>query len=157
ADGTSGVEWFDSGDVTATLGNLVEDGVRSSAGLRLGLTGLKPGLYEIKTYHHDATVTEGTIDIFVDDADSTNRQVADEVKVSKGTSNPTVKTATFRFHVDETHPLFIYFRKGAVTGKAVLNGFELNRVYQDLNVTYIERTPRYHRYSVAYDPETPDK
>jgi hypothetical protein len=154
---TTAPEWFDSGDVSGTLGNLVEDGVRSSFGLRLGLTGLKPGLYEIKTYHHDATVTQGTIDIFVDDADRTNAQVANEVKVSKGTASPTIKTATFRFRVDATHPLTVHFRKGAVTGKAVLNGFELNRVYQDLDVTYIERTPRYFRYSVAYEPETPDK
>jgi hypothetical protein len=153
ADGTSGVTWFDRGDVSATNGNLVEDGVLSSAGLRLTLTGLAAGQYQLKTYHHDATVTEGTIDISVDDADRTNALVANEVTVSKGTSSPTITTATFLFRASGTADVRVYLRKGAVTtGSPLVNGFDLSRVYRDLDVTHIARTPRYFRYDLDYGP-----
>jgi uncharacterized repeat protein (TIGR01451 family) len=153
ANGTSGVEWFDRGDVSGTLGNLVEDGVKSPFGLMLTLKGLEAGRFQIKTYHHDATVTQGTIDIFVDDLGRTNAQVANEVRVSKGTASPTITSATFEFTADGTNDVRIYLRQGAVVGQPLINGFELNKRYRDLVVSHIERTPRYFRYDLEYGPE----
>jgi hypothetical protein len=158
ADGTSGVEWFDRGDVSGTQGNLVEDGVKSPFGLQLVLRGLEAGRFQIKTYHHDATVTQGTIDIFVDDVGRTNAQVADEVRVSKGTSSPTVTSSTFELTADGTNDVRIYLRQGAVAGQPLINGFELNKLYRDLVVSHIARTPRYFRYDVEYGAvNTPDQ
>jgi hypothetical protein len=150
ADGTSGVEWFDRGDVSGTLGNLIEDGVKSPSGLRLTLRGLEAGRFQIKTYHHDATVTQGTIDVFIDDVGRTNAQVANEVRVSKGTSSPAITSATFELTADGTNDVRIYLRQGAVAGQPLINGFELHKLYRDLVVSHIERTPRYFRYDVEY-------
>jgi hypothetical protein len=150
ADGTSGVQWFDRGDVTHSLGNLVEDGVLQSAGLRLTLSGLKAGRYSIITYHHDATTTQGTIDISVTDATRTNVLVRDEVRVSRGTSNPTITTASFEFTATGSSNVLIFFRRGGGGGNPLINGFDLSKRQRDLTVAYIERTPRYNRYAVTY-------
>jgi CARDB len=155
ADGTTGVQWFDRGDVTHPLGNLVEDGVLQSAGLRLTLSGLKAGRYSIITYHHDATTTQGTIDISVTDASRTNALVRDEVRVGKGTSNPTLTTASFEFSATGSSDVLIFFRRGSGGGNPLINGFDLSRRLRDLTVAYIERTPRYSRYAVTYTNRSP--
>jgi hypothetical protein len=79
--------------------------------------------------------------------------VANEVRVSKGTSRPTITTATFEFTSDGTNEVRIHLRQGAVAGQPVINGFELNKLYRDLVVSHITRTPRYHRYDLTYGPE----
>ena len=58
----------DRGDVRGALGDLAEDFVFNEAALSLTLKDLKPGVYAMTTWHHDAQYEGGLIDIHVNGA-----------------------------------------------------------------------------------------
>jgi len=131
----------DCGDVTNhPLGDLLEDlvagvfGGGSGGDLRLTLSDLEAGLYEITTYHHDPLTIEGRIDIDVDDALGTHADVVTGLLQNAGYDNPTVAEATYQFVANGTDDIVITFDQTGYpeheygTPAAVLSGFTLTLV-----------------------------
>lgn len=125
--GTEGtLDWRDRGDVSnSQLGDLAEDFVFDFNELSLTLEGLDQGIYGITTYHHDLIHQDSEIDIFVDDALGTNRQVVAGLLQTLGNQDP--ENSTFKFAADGINPVVMRLvNLGDRAGDIVrLNGFAL--------------------------------
>lgn len=132
------LQWRDRGDVTNhPQGDLLEDlvagvfGGGSGGDLRLTLSDLEAGLYEITTYHHDPLTIEGRIDIDVDDALGTHPDVVTGLLQSAGYDNPSLAEATYQFLANGTDDIVITFDQTGYPGHqygtpaAVLSGLTL--------------------------------
>jgi hypothetical protein len=115
---------------TGALGRLIQDAIKQNpAGglMRLVFSQLKAGQYRLTTYHHDATGVHGTMDLLLTDADATDRLVADEVRISTGTADPRVTTASFLLRSDGVKDVYVRMLIGsdANNPEVWLNGFVL--------------------------------
>jgi hypothetical protein len=70
---------------------------------------------------------QGTLDVFVTDADSGNRQVANELGVTSGPFARVVGSTTFSFRSNGTSAVIIDFKDGASNKAVLINGFALTR------------------------------
>ena len=118
---------------------LLSDNVlRNSDGtLKLTLDDLKPGVYEITTYHHSTEYGSGTIDTRLFDAAGLNQVVANGVPVTPGTDPAAVSTQTFQF-VAGGSSVVIDFLRASTSGRIALDGFELTLVQAGRDVIKTE-------------------
>jgi hypothetical protein len=116
------------------LNFMAEDGVMASAadGLSLTFKGLKPGRYQMTTYHHLPTAPDrrgggSSINIFVDDAAAKNRAVATGVRPTGGSPvrKPGPTSAVFIFSVDASGTATVRMVAGSGPGDIWLNGFRV--------------------------------
>jgi beta-galactosidase len=137
ANGSGGVSWVNTGDRTGELNFVAEDGVMASGadGLSLTFKGLRPGRYRLTTWHQDPTPRgqrshTSLTDIFVDDAESKNRQVASEVMYGSQrlAERPGPMSATFIFTTDAAGEATVRFVAGDSPGDVWLNGFKLEEM-----------------------------
>ncbi len=112
----------DGSDAISPL--LSDMALRNSDGsLRLELENLKPGDYEITTYHHSTQYGGGALDINLTDANGA-AAVAAGLGISDGTAPPSGTSATFAFASDGS-PVSIEFLGGSDADHLSLNGFSL--------------------------------
>lgn len=117
------------GDASGSLGNLIEDHFKSqSNGMELTLDGLKAGIYELTTWHHDGGggATGNLIDIFVTDALGALRQVVDGLVTTGGLAPSNIASATYTIYSDGINPITILFDDATASDhETALNGFQL--------------------------------
>ena len=92
--------------------------------MTLTLADLKPGAYDIKTYHHNTQLGGGTIDIALTDGSRTAQTLFTGVPVTTGASPTAISTVEFQC-VSDGSPVAIDFLGGAGLEHNTLNGFEL--------------------------------
>jgi hypothetical protein len=115
--------WRDRGDLPdLLLGDVAEDFITSSLGVRVQLGRLAAGEYAVTTYHHDLKREHEAIDISVDDADGANRSAAQGIDISSGTAP--LATATFTVRSDGKAPVQIHISRDT-SRHAILNGFSI--------------------------------
>ena len=121
----------------ATLSNLLRGELKSANTpdessadtLKLTLSGLSAGTYEMTTYHHGTTHASasafgGPFHLLVDGS-----QVNGDYTHTFGTSPDTITTIDFQFIADGVNPVAIEFvEPTAATREIVINGFELSAV-----------------------------
>lgn len=128
----------DRGDVTHALGDLAEDFVFNLDGTRLNLTlgSLKPGKYDITTYHHDLTTSiSGTLDTSVDDARGSGQPRTSGAAITNGATPSAVGSTSFSFYSDGVNPVVVHIDE-ATANLALLNGFALRPAVDSLRVDF---------------------
>jgi hypothetical protein len=95
--------------------------------MSLALGNLKPGTYQITTFHHSSAFGGGAFDVTLWDAMGSGQSVASGVPVSAGTDPASVSTLSFPFIVGND-AVQIDFHGGANSQHLSLNGFSLERV-----------------------------
>ncbi len=83
------LQWFSSWGQSGNLPYLAIDGVKlkSESPLKLSITGLPKGIYELETWHHNSISKKkkaGILKIEVNDAKGENRTIEKEITMSKG-------------------------------------------------------------------------
>lgn len=111
----------DRGDMSGDLADLAEDFVFNEARLDLEIAGLKPGIYTINTWHHDASYVGGKIDVVVG-----SRTVLGAVAQTTGKSTVPA-SAAFTLAANGTDPVAIGFVSQSPDDAfvAYLNGFSV--------------------------------
>ena len=119
---------------TGALGDLAEEFAACGTDLALAISGLRPGLYSMTTYHHDqfyttpdypAHTSVGIDSITVTSGGVTTTVVTDDI-VSAGRTEPP-NSATFQFSVNGVDDVVVTFEDRA-GGNPVLNGFTVDVV-----------------------------
>ncbi len=120
---TGTIDFRDRGDVTGTPEvSLLEDHIKNQAGgIRLTLSGLKPGVYRMTSYHHDADLARSAVDISVDGTPVVTLQS------SGGHAVTNFASATFRVVANGVAPVTVFFDNapGSASAEVPLNGFRL--------------------------------
>ena len=134
-NGSGTIDARNRNDVSGAHGNLLEDAFKDANGLQMTIEGLEAGRYTITTYHHDNNNDNdfrGSLDIFVTDADTIDRQVVDELIQTFGSSDDNFASATFSFISNGTDDILIRFLNGDLAGtdetEAWLNGYVLEYI-----------------------------
>ncbi len=111
----------DRGDMRGELGDLAEDFVFNEAQLTLRITGLKPGVYAMTTWHHDPRYVGGMIDIKIGD-----RVVIGALIQTTGFTGK-IASAAFPIEANGADPVTIEIVSQSRDDKfvAYLNGFSL--------------------------------
>jgi hypothetical protein len=110
-------------NATALLSDMV---LRNANGtLSLTLEDLKPGIYELTTYHHSTQFGGGLFDVHVTDTLGVSRSIASDVTVSAAANPAEVSRLSFQIHTDGSTPVRIDFTGGEVSQHLALNGFQL--------------------------------
>ncbi len=121
-----------TGGPHADLGPILSDSVlRNSSGtLQLALDDLKPGVYEITTWHHSTQFAGANFDIRLADSFGVNQAIATGLQVSSGAAPADVTTSTFRFST-MGDSVAIRFPTGNAASNThfALNAFDLNQVH----------------------------
>ena len=114
----------DRGDMRGELGDLAEDFVFNEAQLTLKITGLKPGVYGMTTWHHDPQYAGGMIDIRTGD-----RIVVGALLQTTGFAGK-IASAAFPIEANGADPVAIQVVSQSRDDKfvAYLNGFSLTRL-----------------------------
>ncbi len=116
-----------TGTITHALGDLVEDFVFAigSDWIDLKLQDLKPGRYQITTYHHDLqTSIHGTQNLLVSDATRTSELVASGLPITNGTAPASIGQATFSFIANGVDPVVVRMDKNTAN-LPIIDGFEI--------------------------------
>ena len=128
----------DRGNTTGALADLAEDFVFNLDGTRLNLTlgSLKPGRYDITTYHHDLTTSiSGTLDTGVDDARGSEQPRTSGVAITNGSADPGIGSTSFSFFSDGVNPVVVHVDENTAN-LALLNGFALSPAAESLRVDF---------------------
>ncbi len=121
---SSDLRFRDRGNVTHALGDLAEDFVFTyGSELDLTLDDLKPGRYQITTYHHDVSGVYGTMDLSVSDATRTSELVSSGLAITSGSAPTSIGQSTFSVISNGVDPVVVSMAK--ITGNfPMINGFE---------------------------------
>ncbi|MDZ7619007.1 MAG: hypothetical protein U1E05_18525 [Patescibacteria group bacterium] len=121
------------GSGVGTLARLIEDHVKpngsataSAEALYLDIAGLKAGVYEITTYHHDQAGNVGKVNVVLDDALGSGQGIVSNLQQTWGAQTPA--EATFSFTADGMNPVRVTLQEVAGSHtvlEAALNGFTL--------------------------------
>jgi len=128
----------DRGNTSGALDDLAEDFVFNLDGTRLNLTlgSLKPGKYDITTYHHDLqTSISGTLDTSVDDARGSGQPKTSGVAITNGSATPGIGSTRFSFYSDGVNPVVVHIDQNTAN-LALLNGFALSPAVESLRVDF---------------------
>jgi hypothetical protein len=104
---------------------LLSDSVLRNANgeMTLTLSNLRPGLYNMTTYHHATQFGGGSFDLDLTDALLTNQMIFDNAPVSSGTTPGSISSLSFNFTTFGA-PVIIDIRGGDPALHANLNGFQ---------------------------------
>ncbi len=114
-----------TGDFAGASPLLSDMTLRNADGTQtMTLGGLKPGVYEITTFHHSTQFGGGSLNINLTDANGAGQSVAAALAVSSGAAPTSVSTATINF-VSDGSPVSLDIVGGTSSQHAAFNGFRL--------------------------------
>jgi hypothetical protein len=96
--------------------------------LNLSLSNLRPGTYQLTTFHHSTQFGGGNIDTRLFDANGLNQVVSNNVPVTGGTSPSQVTTQTFTIEAGGSD-VTVAFQGSTSAGHNSLNGFRIDPIH----------------------------
>jgi hypothetical protein len=101
---------------------LLEDGVVADGPLNVTIKGLSAGDYTLTTFHHDPDVDRGNVDIDLQDAKGTQKNIVKNLRQSTGSTPDPYAEALFNFHSDGKAVTITLHGNADCSGSVSLNG-----------------------------------
>lgn len=108
--------------MTHNTGDLLEDGVVADGPLNVTIKGLSAGDYTLTTFHHDPDVDRGNVDIDLQDAKGTQKNIVKNLRQSTGSTPDPYAEALFNFHSDGKAVTITLHGNADCSGSVSLNG-----------------------------------
>jgi hypothetical protein len=94
--------------------------------MTMTLEGLGKGIFAMTTYFHDRDFSQGLLDVLIDDALGSGRQVAAGVAQTSGAGPSSIADATFLLYSNGLDPITLSFLEDPGASNVALSGFALS-------------------------------